>query len=239
MNKKVITRITVVSFIVGLMIAIQYNTVQMPTTRDTRDIWEIRQELSEEKKHHSELLSEIAALSSIVDEYENNDTESQGQILKDTLKDLKQKAGLSAVSGPGVVLNILPAAELIEMGLTIEPISPDLLIRLVNEIYRYKGLYIEINGQRLVHTSAIRDINGITTVNSVPINDSNVEVRIITESFEKAEKLYSYLYASSFRDDFYLDNLRLVINKAQSTITINEFDGNLSNTYLVENDKGA
>lgn len=50
MEKKVVIRITIISFIVGLMIAVQYNTIQKPESRDTRDIWEIRQELSEEKK---------------------------------------------------------------------------------------------------------------------------------------------------------------------------------------------
>lgn len=238
MNKKIVARITIVSFIVGVMIAVQYNTVQNPTARDTRDVWAIRQELSEEKKQHSELLSEIATLTNHIKEYEKNDTESQAVLLKNTVEDLKKHVGLSSVSGPGVTLNISPAAELIQFGYTIEPISPNLLIRLVNEIYRYDGLYIEIDGQRLIHTTAIRDINGITTVNSVPINNMNVEIKIITDSFEKAEKLYGYLYASSFRDDFYLDNLNLVINEAQTNITITEFDGKLSNKYLVENEKG-
>lgn len=235
MNKKVIARITIVSFIVGLMIAVQYNTIQKPTTeRDTRDIWEIRQELSEEKKRHSELLTEILSLSKAVEEYENSNTDKQGQVLKDTLENLKQKAGLSEVNGPGVVLHISPAKELVASGFTIEPISPDLLIRLVNEIYRFNGKYIEINGQRVVHTTAIRFINGVTTVNSIPISKTDVEIRVVTESFEKAEKLYSYLYASSFRDDFYIDNLNLAINKAENHITISKYDGNISNTYLVE-----
>lgn len=151
---------------------------------------------------------------------------------------LAQQTGITSVSGPGVILNIVPASELIEFGYRIEPISPDLLIRLVNEIYHYNGLFVEIGGQRIVHTSAIRDINGATTVNGVPIDKSNLEIRVITNSYEDAEKLYSYLYASSFRDEFYLDNLNLVINEAQSNLTIDEYDGDLTNTYLVENSKG-
>ena len=66
MKRKAITRLTIISFIVGLMIAIQYNTVKKPDSRDTRDIWEIRQELSEEKKKHSQLLSEIEKLKKLV-----------------------------------------------------------------------------------------------------------------------------------------------------------------------------
>ena len=238
MTKKIVTRITIISFIVGLMIAVQYNTVQNPTLRDTRDIWAIRQELSEEKENHSKLLSEIATYHQFIEQYEDEDADSQAVLLNNTVDDLKRQAGLLPIDGPGLVLSITPATELIQFGYEIEPISPDLLIRLVNEIYRYDGLYIEIDGQRLTHTTAIRDINGNTTVNSVPIDEANVMIKIITETFEKAEKLYGYLYASPFRDDFYLDNLNLSINEAQKNITITEFDGKLSNKYLVENDEG-
>lgn len=237
MNKKIVTRITIVSFIVGLMIAVQYNTVQNPTTRDTRDIWAIRQELSEEKKRHSELLSEIETYNDLIKEYENNEKEQQADLLENTVEDLNEQVGLTSVTGPGVILNISPAIELINSGYSIENISPDLLIRLVNEIYHYNGLYVEIDGQRLTHTSAIREINGETTVNSVPI-DTEVEMKVITDSYEKAEKLYGYLFASTFKDDFYLDNLNLTINKAQSDITIAPYDGKLSSQYLVEDNKG-
>ncbi|MFC5557975.1 DUF881 domain-containing protein [Ureibacillus thermophilus] len=236
MEKNVVIRITIISFIVGFMIAIQYNTVKKPELRDTRDIWEIRQELSEEKKRHSELLDEIASLKKIKSEYENNNNEELGEVLQSTVEDLRKRAGLTKVTGPGVHLNIQPAEELILSGYKVEPISPDLLIRLVNEIYRYNGLYIEIDGQRVVHTTAIRDINGKTTVNSVPISNSNVDIYIITETFEKAEKLHSYLYASTFQDDFYIDNLKLTISPAKEEITIDAYDGELTNTYLLKSE---
>ncbi|WP_339288912.1 DUF881 domain-containing protein [Ureibacillus sp. FSL K6-0786] len=236
MENKVVIRITIISFIVGLMIAVQYNTIQKPESRDTRDIWEIRQELSEEKKVHSELLNEIVSLKKIAAEYEDANIEEQGKVLQSTVDNLKKRVGLTKVVGPGVHLNIRPAEELILSGYKVEPISPDLLIRLVNEIYRYNGLYIEIDGQRIVHTTAIRDINGKTTVNSVPISNSNVDIYIITENFEQAEKLHSYLYASTFQDDFYLDNLKLTIHPAKEEITIDAYDGDLTNTYLLKSE---
>lgn len=238
MKKRIVTQMTVISFIVGLMIAVQYNTVQNPTARDTRDIWAIRQELSEEKENHSKLLSEIATYNDFIEQYEDDDTQSQAALLNKTVDDLKREIGLLPVNGPGLVLDISPAMELVQFGYEIEPIAPDLLIRLVNEIYRYNGLYIEIDGQRLTHKSAIRDINGATTINGVSIDETNINIKIITETFEKAEKLYGYLYASSFRDDFYLDNLSLTINEAQKNINIAEVDGPLSTDYLVENNEG-
>lgn len=227
MNRKVIIRITIVSFIVGFMIAVQYNTVQQPTERDTRDIWEIRQELSQEKKRHSELLSEIMETSSMIEKYEDTGANTPGQALNDTVLRLREQVGLTDITGPGVILMITPSQELIQFGYEIKPISPHLLIRLVNEIHRFNGLHIEIDGQRIVYNSAIRNINGATTVNGVPIQETDVEIRIITESFEEAEKLYSYLYSSTFRDEFYIDNLNLIINNAQTDITISAFDGEL------------
>ncbi|CAM5187550.1 hypothetical protein UACE39S_05690 [Ureibacillus acetophenoni] len=233
MNKQVVTRITIVSFIVGLMVAVQYNTVKEPSERDTRDSWEIRQELSEEKKRHSQLLSEILSLNEIVNEYKNTGTEDQGEILTNTVEQLKKEAGLLDVTGPGVVLTIKPAMELVQAGFPIKPISPELLYRLVNEINRFDGQYIEIDGQRIVHTTAIRDINGATTVNGIPISETYVEIKIITETFEKAEKLNNYLNVSSFKDTFYIDNLNLDIGKPVRSLTISEYDGSLSNEFLL------
>lgn len=221
------------SFIIGLMIAVQYNTVKEPSERDTRDSWEIRQELSEEKKRHSQLLSEILTLNEIVNEYKNTETEDQGEILTNTVEQLRQKAGLLEVTGPGIVVTIKPAMELVQAGFPIEPVSPQLLYRLVNEINRFDGQYIEIDGQRIVHTTAIRDINGATTVNGIPISETFIEIKIITESYEKAEKLNNYLNVSSFKDAFYIDNLNLVIGKPVRGLTISEYDGSLSNEYLL------
>ena len=69
--KKIISfRFSLILFIIGLMTAIQYNTLNEPNSRDTRDVWEVRQELSREKQLHSELLSEIGLLSETLSKYE-------------------------------------------------------------------------------------------------------------------------------------------------------------------------
>ena len=49
---------------------------------------------------------------------------------------LKLQAGLTEVIGPGVVLRVEPAPELIEMGYEIKEISPDLLTQLLNTLLR-------------------------------------------------------------------------------------------------------
>ncbi|MEO4053614.1 DUF881 domain-containing protein [Solibacillus sp. CAU 1738] len=239
MTKRKYLHITLISFVIGLMLAVQYNTVKNPAdVRDTRDIWEIRQELSEEKKRHSELLTSIRGLNDVVNKYEDAEFNNPEILLRDTVDDLQRQAGLLPVEGPGLTLTIKPSQELMLYGYQVEAVPPELLFRLVNDIFRHSGQYIEIDGQRLLHTTAIRDINGRTTINSVPISNSNVEVKIIMPSIELAKKLYNHLLASSFMDEFYLDNLELNINEVENRINIAESNTTLTNTYLVEKNKG-
>lgn len=90
MRKTVYIRFTIVLLIIGFMLAIQFNTVQNPETRDTRDIWAIRQELSKETETHSELLSEIYVLDQTILKYGNMVSESAELALQDTVEQLKK-----------------------------------------------------------------------------------------------------------------------------------------------------
>lgn len=216
------------------MLAVQYNTVQNPTERDTRDIWEIRQELADEKKRHSELLTTIRSLTEVVNKYEDAEFDNPELLLEQTVEELRIQAGVVPVNGPGLTLTVSPSYELVQFGYDIESLSPILLIRLINDLYRYNAETIEIDGQRLTHTSAIRDINGQTSINSVPINNTDIEIKVMTQTFEQAQKMYNHLLASSFRDEFFIDNLNLAIHEAQRTLNIQSIEEVDLNEYLTE-----
>lgn len=238
LKKNMYTRITIVLFIIGLMIAVQYNTIRNPTERDTRDIWAIREELSEEKKQHSELLAEIRSLEDVVKRYEQSEETNRQMVLSETVENLKEQAGMTDVTGPGVILRIEPAPELVEMGYEIEEISPDLLIQLTNALFKYGATNIAIDGNRIVHTSAIRDINGDTTVNSVALKSSSFEIYVGTNTHKDAKKMYNSVQASTFIDSFYLDNYNLIIEEPTDELTIPAFENSLTNDYLTEAKKG-
>lgn len=235
MNKKYVN-ITIVSFIIGFMLFVQYNTVQNPTVRDTKDIWEIRNVLAEEQKKHSNLLNSIQEVKDKIKKYESGDYTDTEQLLKETVEELKMNAGVESVKGPGLIIKITPAEELIQYGYEIQSIPPMLINRLVNELNRNKAKDIEIGGQRISVWSAIRDINGKTTINSRPISKTDVEIKVITHSYEDAEKLYNYLLASSLVDDFYIDNLSFIVNEAVPELTIKANNQLRENTYLKQLD---
>ncbi|AQU79893.1 MULTISPECIES: DUF881 domain-containing protein [Planococcus] len=232
MKKRILTRFTVIMFVIGLMTAMQYNTINEPDARDTRDVWEVRQELSREKQLHSQLLSEISTLDETLNKYDVDTNASPEQALRETAGELRNAAGLTETTGPGIEILVEPSMEAVALGFEIEGISPDLLIRLVNEINRYNGLYVSIDNKRIINTTAIRDINGQTTVNAKPIELPPFSIKIISESMEDSEKLYNHLLSSRILDDFYIDNLTLTVSAPKKDLIIEAYDEVIDTKYL-------
>jgi uncharacterized protein YlxW (UPF0749 family) len=233
--KKIISfRFSLILFIIGLMTAIQYNTLNEPNSRDTRDVWEVRQELSREKQLHSELLSEIGQLSETLSKYEDAADQSPEQALVETVEDLRKASGLTETAGPGIEVSIEPSPEAVALGQNIEGIAPDLLIRFVNEINRFNGLYVSIDGNRIVNTTAIRDINGRTTVNTVPIQTPPFNIKIVANSMEDTETLYNHLLSSPLRDDFYIDDLIVEVSEPTAELAIEAYDKDIDYNLLEE-----
>ncbi|MHA6258620.1 DUF881 domain-containing protein [Sporosarcina sp. CAU 1771] len=229
---------TIILLIVGFMIAVQYNTIKDPKERDTRDIWAIRNELSTEKQLHSELLTEIRELDKTITTYESSEEKNAGKALEETVDKLYYQAGMVDAKGPGIVIDVHPSQESIAYGIPIDGISPDLLTRFVNEVNKQKALFLEIDGKRYTTLSAIRDINGKTTVNGLNVSTPPFQIKIITSTYADSEKLYNYLLSSTIFDDFYLDNLTVSIGEPKADIEMRGWIEKYDNLYLNEIPKG-
>ncbi|MCZ2258868.1 DUF881 domain-containing protein [Sporosarcina sp. G11-34] len=231
-------KFSIVLLIIGLMLAIQYNTVKNPEERDTRDIWAIRQELTMEKQLNSELLSEIRELDKTIHTYDSLEDGNTEKALTETVDKLYKQAGMTDLKGTGFVMEVRPSEESIALGIPISGITPDLLNKFVNDLNRFKGISLEIDGKRFTTLSSIRDINGITTVNGLNVSTPPFKMKVITQSLEDGEKLYNYLLASPIHDDFYLENFNLDIHKPNSTMEIRGWGDKFENRYLKELPKG-
>ncbi|MBA2878783.1 uncharacterized protein YlxW (UPF0749 family) [Anoxybacillus kamchatkensis] len=222
MTRKTIWHFTFVSLIIGFMLAVQFQTSQEPDVRDTRDIWEIRRDLQKEQELHKQLLNEIRKYEETLEKYEQQRSENKGAILRQTVEELKKEAGLTEVVGEGVVLYIEQMYDESYVGPVSDTISADLLRRLINELNMYGAEHISIADQRLVNTTVIRDINGVTKVDSYPLRSFPIEIKVITPD---AEKMYNRLKASTIADDFALENLLLTVSEPQQRVVISPYDG--------------
>lgn len=224
---------TLIATLVGFMIAIQFQTVKKPVERDTRDVWQLREALLNEKELQSNLLSEIRSNEEKLAVYESKRKQSKEQTLKDTLQELKMEAGLTEVSGPGIILEIEPVIEDVQMGVSItRVVSPELLKRLLNELNMYEAKYVSIDGQRTINTTVIRDINGETKVDGHTLKSLPIEIKVGVDDMSTADKLSNRMKVSKARDEFFAESLRLNVSAPNANITIPAYDNPIRIKYM-------
>jgi uncharacterized protein YlxW (UPF0749 family) len=231
---------TLIATLVGFMIAIQFQTVKKPVERDTRDIWQLREALLKEKALQTNLLSEIRSNEEKLSAYESKRKQSKEQALKDTLQELKVEAGLTEKTGPGITLNIEPVLENIQLGTPVtDTVSPELLQRLLNELNMDEAKYISIDGQRIINTTVIRDINGETKIDGHPIKGLPIEIKVGVDDMDTAQKLSDRMKVSKARDEFFTENLKLTVSEANPNISIPAHDDSIRVKYLEPIEKGG
>lgn len=231
-----------IAAIVGFMIAIQFQTVKKPAERDTRDDWQLREALLKEKEVQSKLLNEIRSNDEKLAVYESKKKQSKEEVLRGTLQELKLEAGMSAVSGPGVILTIEPVEETIKLGEPVtKVVSPDLLKRLLNELNMDEAKYVSIDGQRIINTTVIRDINKETKIDGHTVRTLPIEVKVIADNLSKAEKLYNRMQVSKSAEEFFIDNLRLTVSKPAAVISVPAYENPIRIRYMepVKEEKGG
>jgi uncharacterized protein YlxW (UPF0749 family) len=233
-KRKINISFTLIAALVGFMIAIQFQTVKKPVVeRDTRDIWQLREALLKEKELQSNLLSEIRSNEVKLSAYESKRTQSKEQALKDTIQELKVEAGKTDITGPGITLLIEPVMEDVQLGAPVnDSVSPELLKRLLNELNMYEAKYVAIDGQRVINTTVIRDINGETKIDGHTLKGLPIEVKAGVDDMNTAEKLSNRMKVSKARDEFFTESLRLEVSASNPDITIPAYDNSIRVKYL-------
>jgi uncharacterized protein YlxW (UPF0749 family) len=241
MGDKKYTSMASIALVIGFMMAIQFQTVKEPVVRDTRDTWELREDLVKEKELQLNLIHEIRSNEEKLNQYETERVQSKEQVLKDTLNELKAEAGLTEVEGPGLIIRIEPSYEELLLGKIATPISPYLIQRLINELNRYGAAHISIDDHRLINTTVIRDINGETKVDGYTVDHLPIVVKVAVDHMDGAQNLYNRMQVSTLADDFFIDNYRLSISDPQLKVTIPAYKDTIRIRHmeLAENDKGG
>ncbi|ARK31088.1 DUF881 domain-containing protein [Halalkalibacter krulwichiae] len=209
MDKKWI--FTVVTFIIGFMLAIQFQTTQEPVVRDTRDIRELRKDLLAEQERQQQLSLEIEKLDSLITQYQNateNRSEDITEVLLQQVNDLRAEAGLSEMVGEGLVITIDALYNDQFFGQTRRTPPPDVLRFLVNELNIYGAEEIAVENERLIATSAFRSVNGITYFNNRRIPPLPIKIKVLTDN---AEKLQNQMVVSASIDEFEIEGFSLSI----------------------------
>lgn len=228
MNKRYQIIFSLIFTLVGFMIAVQFQSTNAPKERDTRDLWEIRTELQKQQKIQQQLYNNISELDKMLDKYEGQSEFEKVATLKQSIEQLKRKAGLTEVTDKGIEIKITPIFQNLDSGQAYPTISPGLLHRLINELNTYGATDIAIANERITNISPIRDVNGYTYVNNHPLPPLPVTIKVLSES---PDRLYDYLQVSQSKDDFAIENLELDISKKE-TVTLPKYEQVLNLNHL-------
>ncbi|KSU84989.1 MULTISPECIES: DUF881 domain-containing protein [Fictibacillus] len=223
MNRKRRAVFSGVACVLGLMLAVQFQTTNNPVTRDTRDTWELRADLEKEKQRQQDLNNEIKKYQALLDNYEQSRKKEKIEAMQKALDDLKEEAGLTEVSGQGIVITIEPFNE----G-EMPKVYPELIRRLINELNRYDAKDISVDGQRIITTTPIREVNGETYINNQPISSFPIEIKVLSDD---AQKLQNKIIASESAEDFVRENL-YIDSKPENQLTLPAYDKPIRVKYM-------
>ncbi|WP_369824150.1 DUF881 domain-containing protein [Anoxybacillus sp. UARK-01] len=229
MVRKKLVHFTVIMAIIGFMLAIQVQTTKQPAVRDTRDIWQLRQDLKREQQLEQQLLLEIRRNDEKIQNYLQNPAGNQAATLQETVEELRKEAGLTETTGPGVVLTIEPFYPEDYVGPITYTISPELLKRLINELNMYGAKEIAVADERLANTTAIREVNGVTKIGKKSISSLPIQVKVISDD---VTTLYNHLKVSTIYDDFVTENLQITVSEPMPAVSIPKYNGQWRVRYM-------
>lgn len=217
------------------MLAVQFQTVKNPNERDTRSIWQLRDDLEKEKKQQVQLNTEITHYEMLLNEYKQNSDKNRVAVMEDALIKLKQNAGLTTITDKGMLLRIEPLFQETLIGEEIPNLTPQLLMRLINQLSTFEIEHIQIAEQRIASLSAIREVNGETFVNNRPLPDLPIEIKVVSED---VAKLFDQFKASKITDEFAKENLAISA-ELKNKLFIIPYDRKINLKYMEQYKEGS
>lgn len=172
MKLKVQVAISLICVILGLMISLQFRSVQNGGGAVTvQRVEELTAQLKQLENENSNLKSQVEQLQDKLNEYETSSSQTNTIIssLKEQLDQVSILAGLTEVQGPGIIVTLNDSEQEIQPGEdpSLFLIHDDDLLKVLNELKAAGAEAISLNEQRIVATTEIRCVGPTVNVNSV------------------------------------------------------------------------
>lgn len=170
-----IIMLSVMALLLGLMIGLAWVTNQervetirrLPQDQATR----VAAGTLDLQENYLELQTEVSNLRRQLAEYEKAASRDSGstRLLQESLTTYKAAAGLTELTGPGVLVTLSDSQAVADQFLPDAGIIHDVdVLRVVNELWASGAEAISINGQRIVAGTAIRCAGPTVLINFVP-----------------------------------------------------------------------
>ncbi|WP_026485535.1 DUF881 domain-containing protein [Caldanaerobius polysaccharolyticus] len=163
--------VAVVLFLLGLMISLQYKTIQYGGNNvNVKRVEELTAQIKKLESDKEGLINQVNSLQNKLTEYEN--AASKVNAVTDALKKDNEKykimAGLEAVRGPGIIVTLNDSTKEIQPGDNANNyiIHDDDLLQVLNELRAAGAEALSLNGERIIATSEVRCVGPTVVVNN-------------------------------------------------------------------------
>ncbi|ADH99167.1 DUF881 domain-containing protein [Salisediminibacterium selenitireducens] len=199
-----------VAVFAGLMIMVQTDSGAMNVSGDTRNLAELRQDLMEQKERRQELYDQIEESKAVLDQLVSEDDVED--LLFHVQESLREDAGFTEMTGEGVIIEIDLHFDETYVGGGVTHIPPYLLRLLINELNIQGARHIAIDRQRIVSSTAIREVEGRTLINGQWISYFPIQIQVLTD---RPDDLRYAMLASNARDLFQYENMSFTAEVAE------------------------
>ena len=236
--------IFVICFLLSFVVTVQVKTVN----KNNADILrlkrenELRDEINQWKDAYNNLASKNSELNKKIDQYREaaiSDTDNE-ELLKSELDEANIIAGLTAVKGKGIKINIDVEKVLEEIALnagkydsSVSLIQDYDIMEIVNELVMYGAEAISVNGQRITNLTSIKSSGPIIKINGV-----NTTAPFVIEAIGDPDTLEASIALKDGKVDE-LRNLKIDITITKEDIKLRGYEGTTSLRYATPVEKGG
>ncbi len=217
-SRKITFILAIISAIIGVMLTVQLRSSLHPVHKESRSIAELRTTLQKELEKHKNLLADISKYNQLYYQYETSLSEDESiSVMKEELARNRRMAGMVAMEGEGVVLEVvdaqIPDAHILDENMTAPVVSEytiddEDLRWLVNILFANGAQAVSINGHRLISTTAIRNVGEV-----IQIDTRTIQPPYELKALGDPEVLLSALKLEGVEENFQLANKKVVAEK--------------------------
>ncbi|QDX95169.1 DUF881 domain-containing protein [Brevibacillus laterosporus] len=236
-NRKITFILTIISAIIGIMLATQIQSTKHPKQADARSVIELRKALLKEQEKSKDLLADISKQGELLAQYEASlsSVETIG-VMKEELNRTKKLAGLDVVEGKGIIIRIenmeVPVGDHWEGDAPhIEESASSLMLDvdlrwLTNELLANGATVIAINNNRLISNSSIRNVG-----EEIQVDTKTIRLPYEIKALGDPETLLSSMKLEGVESTFQSMN-KIVKMEAQDHLIIPPFTGNKQMRFM-------
>ena len=233
--------LTGITTLVGFLVTVQLTSRPPSTASGLSSYIDLRTQVSELNQEHQLLEQQIAKANSQVSEYRaaaGHGTDMM-QALEQDATTVAKEAGLTPVSGPGITIQIqydpnLPFDE--QTAGLFDQISDQEIGLIVNDLFANGASAISINGQRLVTTSSIRLVSGLSGNGTLQVNTVPVTSPYIITAVGDINRMQAILTLNNTVQELNIMQEQCLVtpHPSQKGVTVPGYQGPLPGSFAKE-----